>query len=527
MRIRQWKISRILYAGFGLLVLVYLLSSIVNAAMMRSMQGGLVQIEQENNVQIGLANDMLKAISGVNLSVRKVMMLVADDEIAAEVKVYQEGMADYRRVRERLAAAVTAHADNPVWKPVEDAYARVAPLLDRLYQAVQAHQDTEAMKVLAEAGPAIDAWQQAIEASQKRLNQANHAAFEDSSRMYGTALWLLAGVTTASTALALLISVGIVRLLVAQLGGEPREAAEVALRIGAGDLTRDIEVRAGDQTSLMAAMQRMQNELVQVVGAVRQGSERVAMASAEIAHGNHDLSARTEQQASALEETAASMEQMNAAVGHNAAHAREASELAANASHVARQGGEVVHQVVGTMREINAASNKITGIIGVIDGIAFQTNILALNAAVEAARAGEQGRGFAVVASEVRSLAGRSAEAAKQIKELLSDSVQRAEQGSQLADRAGAIMSEVVDAIGRVTDIVAGISSASGEQSDGVSQVSEAVAQMDRNTQQNAALVEQMAAAASSLQGQARELVSTVERFRLAGGAASPLRLTV
>jgi methyl-accepting chemotaxis protein len=259
----------------------------------------------------------------------------------------------------------------------------------------------------------------------------------------------------------------------------------------------------------------MQINLTQVVTSVRQGSESVATASAEIAQANHDLSARTESQASALEQTAASMEQLSATVRQNADSAQQANQLAMNANATAVQGGTVVSQVVDTMKHINDSSKRIFDIISVIDGIAFQTNILALNAAVEAARAGEQGRGFAVVATEVRSLAGRSAAAAKEIKTLIGASVERVEQGSVLVNQAGVTMGEVVSAIVRVTDIMGEISAASREQSLGVSQVGEAVAQMDQVTQQNAALVEEMAAAASSLQTQAQELVGTVAVFTL------------
>jgi methyl-accepting chemotaxis protein len=255
--------------------------------------------------------------------------------------------------------------------------------------------------------------------------------------------------------------------------------------------------------------------LARVVSHVRHGSEGVANASSEIAHGNHDLSARTEQQASALEQTAASMEQLGDAVRQNADNARQANELAMSASTVAVRGGAVVGQVVETMKGINDSSRKIADIIGVIDGIAFQTNILALNAAVEAARAGEQGRGFAVVASEVRSLAGRSAEAAKEIKNLIGASVERVAQGTALVDQAGVTMAEVVGSIKRVTDIMAEINAASASQALGVAQVGEAVSHMDRNTQQNAALVEQMAAAASGLKAQAQDLVEAVSEFKL------------
>jgi len=299
-------------------------------------------------------------------------------------------------------------------------------------------------------------------------------------------------------------------------------AQEVAERVRDGNLAMAIRDDARDELSpLLATLRDMQTALAGVVGSVRQNADGVATASAQIAQGNHDLSSRTEQQASALEETAASMEELSSTVRQNADNARQGNQLAQNASSVAMRGGEVVGQVVDTMKGINDASRRIADIIGVIDGIAFQTNILALNAAVEAARAGEQGRGFAVVASEVRSLAGRSAEAAKEIKGLISDSVQRVEQGTALVDQAGATMTEVVTAIRRVTDIMGEISAASTEQSQGVAQVGEAVTQMDQATQQNAALVEQSAAAAESLKAQARQLVQAVAVFRLAHGADS------
>ena len=296
-------------------------------------------------------------------------------------------------------------------------------------------------------------------------------------------------------------------------------ASAAAQRMGEGDLGQAIPQDREDEIGhLMRVLARMQASLSTVVQEVRQGSESVATASAEIAQGNQDLSARTESQASALEQTAASMEQLSSTVKQNADNARQANQLALSASTVAVQGGEVVAQVVDTMKGINEASRKISDIISVIDGIAFQTNILALNAAVEAARAGEQGRGFAVVASEVRSLAGRSAEAAKEIKALINASVERVAQGTTLVDQAGTTMQEVVSSIRRVTDIMGEISAASSEQSQGVSQVGEAVTQMDQATQQNAALVEEMAAAAGSLKAQANELVQTVAVFKLGAG---------
>ena len=299
--------------------------------------------------------------------------------------------------------------------------------------------------------------------------------------------------------------------------------------MAAGDLATPVKVGGlREVATMLQALQSMQQNLVHVVAKVRQGSESLSLASAEISQGNNDLSARTEEQASALEQTAASMEQLSSTVQHNADSARQANQLVIEASHVAVQGGAVVGEVVQTMRGINQASHQINDIISVIDGIAFQTNILALNAAVEAARAGEQGRGFAVVASEVRSLAGRSAEAAKEIKTLIQSSVQRVDAGTALVDKAGATMEQVVAAIDRVTQLMGEISAASREQAQGVSQVGEAVQQMDLVTQQNAALVEEMAAEADSLRSQAADLVQVVSVFQLGGtdrGGQRPVAL--
>ncbi|OMT57238.1 hypothetical protein AQ860_07315 [Burkholderia pseudomallei] len=313
----------------------------------------------------------------------------------------------------------------------------------------------------------------------------------------------------------------IIRNVRASLGGEPDEAASLAARIAAGDLTRPVAVRAGDGTSMMAAMRDMQGRLRSTIGGIRRAAESIAAASYEIASGNHDLSQRTEQQAASLEETAASMEELTATVKQNAENARQASGLANNASEIALKGNDVVSRVIGTMGEINDSSRKIADIIGVIDGIAFQTNILALNAAVEAARAGEQGRGFAVVAGEVRSLAQRSATAAKEIKQLIDASVERVNNGSALVGQAGETMTEILQAVRRVTDIMGEIAAASEEQSSGISQVGRAVTQMDEMTQQNAALVEEAAAAASSLQEQAARLRESVSAFQVGDGAAA------
>jgi methyl-accepting chemotaxis protein len=321
----------------------------------------------------------------------------------------------------------------------------------------------------------------------------------------------LVGGGIVAVVLALALAVWLARNITVPLG----YAVHVARRVAQGDLTTRVEVRSKDETGeLMAALKDMNGALLDIVTRVRAGTDTIATASGEINAGNQDLSARTEQQASSLEETASSMEELTSTVKQNADNARQASQLAASASETAERGGDVVAQVVSTMGSINESSRKIADIITVIDGIAFQTNILALNAAVEAARAGEQGRGFAVVAGEVRNLAQRSAAAAKEIKELIGDSVEKVEAGSRLVDQAGSTMEEVVGSVRRVTDLISEIAAASEEQRTGIEQVNQAITQMDQVTQQNAALVEEAAAAADAMQEQAHELATLVGTFQ-------------
>jgi methyl-accepting chemotaxis protein len=356
----------------------------------------------------------------------------------------------------------------------------------------------------------------------QETNLSNKNAYENSR---ATLLALVALSALAGTGFGILIT----RSLTRQLGGEPAYAADIAARIAGGDLGTDVQLRAGDETSLLFAMKSMRDRLARIVSEVRQGTDAIASASGEIASGNLDLSSRTEEQASSLEETASSMEELTSTVKQNADNARQANMLAQTASTVAGQGGDVVAQVVQTMGSINDSSKKIVDIITVIDGIAFQTNILALNAAVEAARAGEQGRGFAVVAGEVRTLAQRSAAAAKEIKALIGDSVDKVEAGTKLVDQAGSTMSDVVSSIQRVTDIMAEISAASQEQTSGIEQINQAISQMDDVTQQNAGLVEEAAAASEALQNQAARLAELVSVFRLgdrvqATAPAAPVR---
>jgi methyl-accepting chemotaxis protein len=415
-----------------------------------------------------------------------------------------------------MATRLTAEEEKLAKAFAQDRKVFVDEALKPALVALKANDVDEAKRLtIAKIRPLYEPVKKAIDAlGDMQLAQAKRE-FTEASEHYAVLRAVIVGGIFVGVLGAALFGFVLVRSITRQLGAEPAQAAAVAERVAAGDLSAAISLQPGDTTSLMAQLKAMQTSLANVVSDVRQNSEAVAAASAQIAQGNIDLSSRTEEQASALQQTASSMEQLSSAVKQNADNAKHANERALGASTVAARGGDVVGQVVSTMRGINESSNKIADIISVIDSIAFQTNILALNAAVEAARAGEQGRGFAVVASEVRSLAGRSAEAAKEIKTLINASVERVERGTELADQAGATMAEVVTAIKHVTDIMSELSAASAQQSEGVAQVGEAVTQMDHTTQQNAALVEESAAAAESLKLQAEKLVGSVALFKL------------
>ncbi|NBD19404.1 HAMP domain-containing protein [Aquabacterium fontiphilum] len=392
--------------------------------------------------------------------------------------------------------------------------AYVAGHKETMALAVSGQQDAALARLNGDVRTRFDEACAALDALTELNAAAGHAAGERGAAVYAAAKGWIAAALAAVAAIGAVLAWRISRSVTGPLS----QAVALAEHIATGDLSQRITVQGRDETALLlGAMQRMQTSLADVVAKVRSNAESVATASAQIAQGNLDLSQRTEEQASSLQQTAASMEQLGATVRQNADHAHEANRLAGGASGVAEQGGQVVGRVVQTMQDIQHSSRRISDILSVIDGIAFQTNILALNAAVEAARAGEQGRGFAVVASEVRSLAQRSAGAAKEIKQLISASVEQIDTGSSLVSEAGQTMSEIVSAISQVTTIVSEISHASAEQSSGVSQVGDAIGQMDQVTQQNAALVEESAAAAESLKQQADALVDAVAVFRLAG----------
>jgi methyl-accepting chemotaxis protein len=432
-----------------------------------------------------------------------------DEKHNSAAKVVETALQDYLALPADAEEQKVSAAAGKAWEGYRKASQRVLQLgRDKKQQDAADISDGAASMAVDETLGAVD---QLTAFNFTHAGLASQHAKDVYRRARNAMLALLALTLLAGFGLA----VWFTRRLLAQLGGQPAEAVAVARAVADGDLTTQLRLRAGDTRSLMANLQSMQQSLARTVTQVREGSESVATASSQIADGNQDLSSRTEQQASALQQTASTMEELGTTVRHNADNARQANELARNAASVAVKGGNVMGQVVDTMKGINDSSRKIADIITVIDAIAFQTNILALNAAVEAARAGEQGRGFAVVAGEVRSLAQRSAEAAREIKTLITASVERVDQGSALVNLAGKTMEEIVASIGRVSGIVGEISSASTEQSSGVGQVSQAVQQMDEATQRNAALVEQSAAAAENLKQQAQQLVQAVAVFRV------------
>jgi len=524
---KQLKVGTRLALGFALVLVMLLAVIVLGIARLGALNDGTRMMALDAYPKVVVAQDLADRVNRTARTVRDLLLL---DEPEANKKNLA-ALATSRREADEMFAQLDKLivSENGVknLRTYRAAYAQYIGAIDEVLKLHAAGEREAAVALLL--GPARKLQSAVFIASNEVIEHQGgtmQATYEEAEATYGAArnamlalgaLALLGGAVAATL---------ITRTLLRQLGGEPAYAAQVAGEIAAGNLAVAIETRAGDRASLLYAIRGMRDSLAAIVGQVRSGTDAIAVSSSEINAGNQDLSRRTEQQASSLEETASSMEELTSTVRQNADNARQANQLTAAASSVAVRGGEVVAQVVETMGAINDSSRRVVDIIGVIDGIAFQTNILALNAAVEAARAGEQGRGFAVVASEVRSLAQRSAAAAREIKGLIGDSVERVDAGSVLVAQAGATMQEVVESVRRVSDVVAEISAATSEQGEGIEQVNGAIAQMDQVTQQNSALVEEAAAAAEAMQDQAARLNALVAVFRLGEGqgvqAAAP-----
>ena len=525
MNFSQMKVGTRLAAGFALILVLLALAIFLGLNRMAMMQSQTDQVAKVNNAQVAQIMAMRATVFDRMIAVRNLALMSEMSQMQPEVDRIHDNEKKFYEADQKLIRLFehpsTSEQERALLTRVHEQHTAIASPMKKAIELGLANKAAEATRVLIDEVRPIQRqlMQELTELAQMedRLSLEASAAGEvsyESAREWLMALGVLA--ILLGSAAAMLITRSITR----QLGGEPSYAAEIAGRIANGDLDVQIDTRTDDRSSLLFAMKSMRDKLADIVRNVRNGTDTIATASSQIAAGNLDLSSRTEQQASSLEETASSMEELTSTVRQNAENAGQANQLAVSASEVAQRGGDVVSQVVDTMALINDSARKIVEIIGVIDGIAFQTNILALNAAVEAARAGEQGRGFAVVATEVRSLAQRSAAAAKEIKALIGDSVDKVDSGSKLVAQAGSTMDEVVASVRRVTDIMAEITAASQEQSAGIEQVNQAITQMDQVTQQNAALVEEAAAAADSLQEQAAALSEIVSVFSVSGGSA-------
>ena len=507
--------------AFGVLLVMVAAVSLLCMQALREANDTFAFFVQETLRQEQLAIDVRAKAYQRALSVRNLVLLDQPAERSAEAQILStlhqqmnEALADLGR-RVRAARDTTPREVEllTALEKVDASYGKVAQDIAAL--ALRGEHDAAIQRMNRDCRPQLAALGKAtsdyIEFSQSQADKDVHAA----EATYARQRVMLVAAGFAAITASVLLGWLITRRLVRALGAEPAELADAAQRVAAGNLRALPGAEQAQAGSVLASMAEMQRNLVALIGQVRHSAESIATASTQIATGNADLSSRTEQQASALQQTAASMQQMTDTVRASADNARQANQLAGTAAEVAGRGGVVVKDVVLTMKQISEASTRISDIIGVIDGIAFQTNILALNAAVEAARAGEQGRGFAVVASEVRTLAQRSAQAAREIKQLIVDSVERVHNGSQLVDQAGATMTEIEHHVSRVTQLIGDIDAAATEQSGGIVQVNQAVGSLEHGTQQNAALVEESAAAAESLKQQAQGLTSMIGQFQL------------
>jgi methyl-accepting chemotaxis protein len=512
MNFSDMKISTRLILGFGMMAMLIALMGLITVTKTSDVDEHFHQVSQDLTPKVISLYEIQKNLNIAARATRNLLLLSDPAAMQKELAYISEARKNVGERMSKLEAGIKSDAGKAAFAKLVEARTGYVAQLNKFLELATSTPDDAKTLLMGDMHAAQQAYFDALDSQIKlQENMMDKAELEAES-----AISHVKTAAITAVAAALLVAVLMALWIIRSITGPLNQAVAISRAVASGDLSTPFAANGTNETGLLlVALKDMQSHLIKVVSAVRDGSDSVATASAEIAHADLDLSARTEGQASSLEQTSASMEQLSSNVRQNADNARKANQLAMSASTVAIKGGEVVAQVVDTMKGINESSRKISDIISVIDGIAFQTNILALNAAVEAARAGEQGRGFAVVASEVRSLAGRSAEAAKEIKSLINASVERVEHGTVLVDQAGSTMTEVVSSIRHVTDIMGEISAASTEQSDGVSKVGEAVSQMDQMTQQNAALVEEMAAAAGSLKSQAEELVKTVAVFKL------------
>jgi methyl-accepting chemotaxis protein len=522
MNLSNMKVGMRLGLGFALVLVLMVILTVVGVVRMAQIQNRLDHVVTVNNVVTRLVVDMRNNVSERVTSLRTLTLMTDPADMEPELNRFKEQTGKYDALQQKLAEKFSVEAsaeEKALLAQIKDAEGVAMPAIAKASALYLANNAMDATRVMVkEIRPAQKKWLEALDQLGSLEDKQNNQTQVDAEAQFVNARNFMLVLLALAVGMGVAAATVITRGLLKQLGGEPSYTSKIATSIAEGDLSIGIDTKSSDRGSLLSEMKQMRNSLVDIVSQVRRGTQTITTASREISAGNIDLSSRTELQASSLEKTASAMEELTSTVKQNADNAREANQLAATASDVARKGGEVVSQVVGTMGEINSSASKIADIIGVIDGIAFQTNILALNAAVEAARAGEQGRGFAVVASEVRNLAQRSAAAAKEIKTLIGDSVEKIGRGSKLVGQAGVTMEEVVDSVKRVTNIMSEIANASAEQSAGIEQVNLSIIEMDGMTQQNAALVEQAAAAFQSLQDQASELQRVVSIFKLAEG---------